>query len=102
MHGNEQEPLLIATTESNEDPEQPNPAQPKIKHNLKKNRKSNHKKRDQHEQKQENTNVHLYSKKLQVVQLGMMGKLETAANKNEKITRNQGEEATNTILKHLG
>ena len=39
MHGNEQEPLLIATTESNEDPEQPNPAQPKIKHNLKKKEK---------------------------------------------------------------
>ena len=46
--------------------------------------------------------MHLYSKKLQVVQLGMMGKLETTANKNEKITRNQGEEATNTLLKHLG
>lgn len=30
-----------------------------------------------------------------------MVKLQTAASKNEKITRNQGEEATNTILKHL-
>ena len=46
--------------------------------------------------------MHLYSKKVQVVQLGMVRKLETAASKNEKITRNQGEEATNTILKHLG
>ena len=67
-----------------------------------KKRKSNHKKRDQHEQKQENISVHLYSKKLKVVQLGMVGKLETTANKNEKVTRNQGEEGTNTILKHLG
>lgn len=32
----------------------------------------------------------------------MVGKLETIANKNEKVTRNQGEEGTNTILKHLG
>lgn len=46
--------------------------------------------------------MHLYSKKLKVVQLGMVGKLETTANKNEKVTRNQGEEGTNTILKHLG
>ena len=42
--------------------------------------------------------MHLYSKKLQVVQLGMMGKLETTANKNEKITRNQGEEARVALL----
>ena len=35
--------------------------------------------------------MHLYSKKVQVVQLGMVRKLETAASKNEKITRNQGK-----------